>query len=191
MDSGVAASNHPPTLERKRPRLLPPSDNDDVPWEPVVVTEPGTARRTEWVSRTELSRLLEHDAGQDLFRVSFHKKPDAHRVADMLETYLRAHRTYDASAAARAERELLCKQMLAGEERVLVGHLEADPATGSTAPVLGRFRVREVQSDGVRLVDTRTIDALLLRGVKYIASDVKPAAVPSLGTLPLEDHGGT
>lgn len=107
------------------------------------------------LTHTELARKLEQ-AGDTVFCVTFRKKPNAQHMAQQL---------VNQDLSTPAKRRKLCKTILEGELRTLVGIL-VDPT-----PHLGRFTVRDLQvpqgQHNQRLVDTRTITALILRGVHY------------------------
>lgn len=112
-------------------------------------------------TRTEMAHRLER-AGASAFQVCFEKQATQKAVADRLGEL-------DADAAATpAKRRRLAKELMAGEERVLVGRL-ATPAEPLDAS--GRVRVIDLEVErgahNRRLVDPRTLRWLVVDGVRY------------------------
>ncbi len=117
--------------------------------------------RAERVSTTRIGEVLA-DAGDAVFTVQFRKQTSAQFVAGEL-TGLTA-----TDVASTARRLALARTLLKGERRRLTGHLVRTDAR------LGRYLVRDldVRTPGsdFRWIDGRTIEWLILKGVKYTVS---------------------
>lgn len=117
---------------------------------------------TEKVTRSRMAYLLEH-AGDAIFTVTFHKKPDVNSIADAL-----AAAPEDIRQWPQAKRRKVVREWLGGEERRLVGYLKSPEPD-----INGRIRVIDLAIAAAdhpeRLVDPRTIQELILKRVKYTA----------------------
>lgn len=115
----------------------------------------------ERVSRTELVEKLEA-AGDTIFTVCFRKQVKPKEAAQGVAEAVEGASIKDVQKAI----EKAMKSALSGEERVLVGHLV------STEPKMGRSTVVDLEipqgKHRLRLVDHRTVEWLILRGVKYV-----------------------
>lgn len=120
----------------------------------------GQVREERSDSRTNIARDFVSSTNGAIVEVKFMKQVDPLKVAEKL-----ASLTTAPSALPDKTRKVLAKELLQGEERVLVGYvLSTDEATGrvnvldvkATGPVSGRKRQ----------VDPRTIDYLIVRNIK-------------------------
>lgn len=111
------------------------------------------------VSRTEIVTLLE-EAKDRVFTVNFNKLPSEKSIINCLKGVTVADLSNDKSL------KKLAKQLLIGENRTLIGHLDR------TEPKLGRSSVTDLEipigEHRQRLVDHRTIQWLIIDGTKYI-----------------------
>lgn len=115
----------------------------------------------ESLSRTDLASVLE-SAKSDIFTVCFDKQPNPETLIQKLK---------DTSFSILSENKTLkslAKDLLQGEERILVGHLF------NSEPKMGRSLVVDLEAEDehpVRMVDHRTIKWIILRGKQYVAVD--------------------
>ncbi len=112
---------------------------------------------TKKVSRTAIVNILE-SAGDTIFTVSFHKKPDEASVMDVLKNCTIA----DFNDAHKLRK--ISSDISNGEARTLVGYLV------STEPKMGRSMVVDLtkpSGQNSRLVDHRTLNWMIFKGVKY------------------------
>ena len=121
--------------------------------------------REERLTRTQLAQKLE-TLGHAAFRVTFRKQVTSNDVADGLE---------DADVGSKSKRRKLVKSLMEGERRVMHARLLRSEEFDA-AMELGRFKVIDLdaleKADGdekraTRLVDTRTIEELVVDNVKY------------------------
>ncbi len=99
---------------------------------------------------------LMHSASQiNDTKVVTRRQPDPVVVFDQIKSgnKLRSH----------AEQKKLLKEGMKGETRVLIGHL-----LGTDEHNMGRTLVVDLEAKEPRLVDHRTIDKLVLRGIEYV-----------------------
>jgi endo-alpha-1,4-polygalactosaminidase (GH114 family) len=112
------------------------------------------------VSRTALVNILE-GAGDTIFTVNFHKKPNEETVLKALKTCTVGDLNND------AKMKELSVILTSGEERTLVGYLL------HTEPKMGRSRVVDLTkpaNQNNRLVDHRTMNWMIYKGTKYTAN---------------------
>lgn len=113
----------------------------------------------ERVSRTQIVEMLE-EAKDRVFTVNFNKLPSEKSVLNCLKGVAVADLANDKAL------KKLAKQLLIGENRTLIGHLDR------TEPKLGRSTVTDLEipidQHRQRLVDHRTIQWLIIGGVKYL-----------------------
>ena len=111
------------------------------------------------VSRTEMVEILEN-AGDAIFTVTFGKKVSEKAVRDAIGLLLDSGENNTAAIRRTA------KELLAGEQRTLIGYLV------HTEPKMGRSQVVDLEkptnSHRLRLVDHRTVTSLVLRNKKYV-----------------------
>lgn len=111
------------------------------------------------VSRTAIVQLLE-DAKDRVFTVNFNKLPSEKSVLECLK------KVAVADLANEKALKKLSKEILIGETRTLIGHLDATEAK------MGRSTVTDLEipvgQHRQRLVDHRTINWLIIGGVKYL-----------------------
>lgn len=112
---------------------------------------------TKKVTRTALVNILE-DAGDTIFTVNFHKKPDETTVMDVLK------KCQIGDLHDNAKLKKLTEQLIHGESRTLTGYLL------HTEPKMGRSQVVDLTKSGPhnsRLVDHRTINWMIYKSIKY------------------------
>lgn len=107
-------------------------------------------------TRTQLAARFEK-MGDVIFTVMFHKKPKPEEIADTIQGLEEDPREWN-----QAKRRKLARDFLAGEERILIGHLKSQHPD-----VNGRMKVFDLEKGEDRLVDPRTIEWLVHKGVKY------------------------
>jgi hypothetical protein len=107
---------------------------------------------TKFVSRTELLEVFTK-AGDAVYTVDYRKQVDPMKAFETLKTgnKLKSHE----------EQKKDLKKALEGEKRTLIGH------TISSETGLGRSLVYDLVNKGLKQVDHRTIDSLILKGIKY------------------------
>ena len=109
------------------------------------------------VSRTALVNILE-SVGDTIFTVNFHKKPNETTVLKSLKGCT----VGDLNDNAKMKQ--LSNELVHGEERTLVGYMI------KTEPKMGRSQVIDLtkpHGQNSRLVDHRTINWLIFKGIKY------------------------
>ena len=112
---------------------------------------------TKKVSKTAIVNILE-SAGDTIFTVNFHKKPDEASVMDVLKNCTIA----DFNDPQKLKK--ISSDITNGESRTLVGYLI------STEPKMGRSMVVDLtkpSGQNSRLVDHRTLNWMIFKGVKY------------------------
>lgn len=113
------------------------------------------------VTRTELVEHMEK-AGDACFTVIFNKQATDKLISEKLAAL---DTDGNLNLSTDRERRRIARDLLMGDERRLVGNLL------STEPKLGRSVVRDLEiPDGrhnIRLVDHRTVKALILKNVRY------------------------
>ena len=107
--------------------------------------------RVEKVTRTELARLLEQDIRDSVFSCAFNKLPSADEQDAILES---------ADLSTGAKRKRVAKDLQVGPERVMHAYAE-------DTHELGRVPVFDLEANGHRLIDLRTIKWLTFRNVRY------------------------
>lgn len=107
--------------------------------------------REEKGTLTDLANLFK-DAKSKVFTVCFNKKVDITKVKECLANL---------TPNILADSKNLAKQILTGEEKIVVGHLISSEAK------LGRSLVVNLGEKGFASVDHRTIKWLILNNVKY------------------------
>jgi hypothetical protein len=111
--------------------------------------------KIEKVSLTELGRIIREDVKDAVFEVQFTKQQTVEAVAKTLEEIAPTLATCTA-----ADRKRKAKDLLSGETRVMRCHfLGVDPN--------GRFRVIDLEANGLRLVDSRSLEYVVVKGIKY------------------------
>jgi hypothetical protein len=109
------------------------------------------------MTRTELVEILE-GAKDTIFTVNFHKQIKTADVSKRIKQKAGQKILSSKSAA-------LAKDLLAGEERTLIGYLV------DVEPKMGRSQVIDLEATGdhrLRLVDHRTLNWIIIRNVKYV-----------------------
>lgn len=110
---------------------------------------------TEKVTRTELARIVEQDIRDAAFSCAFNKLPTASDQDKLLE---------NADISTAAKRKRIAKDLCTGAERILRGHIV-------DTHELGRMPVYDLENNGERLVDLRTLKWIIYNNTKY---EVKP-----------------
>lgn len=114
---------------------------------------------TKKVSRTALVEILE-SAGDTIFTVNFHKKPDESSVMDVLKKFTIA----DFNDQSKLKK--IASDVTNGESRTLIGYLIR------SEPKMGRSQVVDLTKpagQNGRLVDHRTLNWIIFKNVKYEA----------------------
>ncbi len=113
------------------------------------------------LTRTELVEKME-GAGDACFTVIFNKQVTDKGMAQKLAAMDKAG---ELDLTSDRTRRALARELLVGQERRLVGYLV------SSEPKLGRSVVVDLEvpedSHNIRLVDHRTVTALILKNVRY------------------------
>ncbi|MCA8938755.1 MAG: hypothetical protein KDB07_03020 [Planctomycetes bacterium] len=113
------------------------------------------------MTKTELVELL-LSARDAAFTVAYHKQL---KMEDAIESMANAVAEAGGLGSGKRQAKAFLKKTLPdntqGELRVLQGHML------KPEPLLGRSHVWDFESKGIRLVDHRTVQWLILRGVKY------------------------
>lgn len=107
--------------------------------------------RVEKVTRTELARLLEQDIRDSVFSCAFNKLPNADEQDSILEK---------ADLSTGAKRKRVAKELQVGPERVMHAYAE-------DTHEMGRLPVFDLEANGHRLIDLRTIKWLTFRNTRY------------------------
>lgn len=109
---------------------------------------------TKIITRTEIINVLA-GARDSIFTITYRRQPDPVEVFDQIKqgNKLMSH----------AEQKKRLKEGMKGTTRVLIGHLLGDDERN-----MGRTLVLDLECGEPRLVDHRTIDKLILRGVEYV-----------------------
>lgn len=115
------------------------------------------------VSRTEMCEILEK-VGDAVFTVNFNKQVKDKEVTDaIMKTLLEEEEVDEAQLSKLVKKSV--KDALKGQERTLIGFLI------QSEPKMGRSQVVDLQipegKSGVRLVDHRTMNWLIVKNVKY------------------------
>jgi hypothetical protein len=103
------------------------------------------------VTRTELARLLEQDIRDSVFSCCFNKMPNLDEQDAMLER---------ADLSSGAKRKRVAKDLQVGSERIMHAYAE-------DTHELGRLPVFDIEAQGHRLVDLRTLKWLTFRNTRY------------------------
>ena len=106
---------------------------------------------THKVTRTELARIAEQDIRDTVFSCAFNKLPNQQDQERVLA---------GADLSTPAKRRKVAKDLSVGPERVLIGHI-------TDTHELGRIPVYDLQANGERLVDLRTLKWLVFGNKKY------------------------
>ncbi|MCB9806250.1 hypothetical protein H6775_03810 [Candidatus Nomurabacteria bacterium] len=115
------------------------------------------------VSRTEMAEKLRH-AGDMVFKVCFNKKPkESVLCQEIYDAVKRKGSAYPKAEDVQANIARLVKNGLNGEERVLVGYLLRTETTET-----GYSLVADLVNGGVRQVDHRSLNWLVLNDKKYV-----------------------
>ncbi len=115
-------------------------------------------------TRAVLAQKIE-GAGHAPMRITFRKQVKENDVADALA---------DEDLGTQAKRRKLLKRLMQGERRVMHCKLKRS-SEDDVQMELGRFRVDDLELYGKggcteRLVDTRTVEEVVLEGVRYYAA---------------------
>lgn len=113
---------------------------------------------TKKVSKTAIVNILESTGGA-IFTVNFDKKPTDKSVLDVLKSFTIA----DFSDQSRLAH--ISEKIARGENRTLTGYMI------SSEPKMGRSKVVDLTKPApgnTRLVDHRTLNWLIFKGVKYV-----------------------
>jgi hypothetical protein len=102
------------------------------------------------------------------FKITFRKQVTSNDVADALEHELEEHKDFKNN---KTKRRKIIKQLMEGETRVMRARLVRSQDF-DVAMELGRIRVIDLdkstpEKEEERLVDTRTIDELIINGCQY------------------------
>lgn len=134
------------------------------------VVEEGMISATQFeseqdVTRTELIDILER-AGATIFTVCFFKQPKEKDVLDETLAVLRQEVGQVDLPTLEKHVKQAIKRSIHGEERIIVGHLI------QSEPKMGRSQVVDLSvphtEHSIRLVDHRSLQWMILRGVKYV-----------------------
>lgn len=106
------------------------------------------------LTATQLAAVFER-AGDHVWSLCFHKKPDANVVADAMVTLERD--------LPQAKRRAIAREWLQGEARTMTGRL-----VSHSPDVNGRYRVMDLALNEERLVDPRTLEWFIYCGNKYV-----------------------
>ena len=107
--------------------------------------------KVEKVTRVELARLLEQDIRDSVFSCCFNKMPNADEQDTMLE---------NADLSSGAKRKRIAKDLQVGPERIMHAYAE-------DTHELGRLPVFDIEANGHRLIDLRTLKWLTFRNTRY------------------------
>lgn len=115
--------------------------------------------KTKEVTATELAKIFKN-VGQRVFLVEFHLQPSVSSVEETLAGLS------DGELSTKRKRQRVAKELIAGRNRRLVGHLIKHE------PKMGRSMVRDLEieegKNNVRLVDHRHIERLVVGGTEYV-----------------------
>jgi hypothetical protein len=118
---------------------------------------------TEKVSTTAMVEKIKQ-AGHGDFRVTFHKKIDDGNFAEKVQTAV----ADDTFGDNPRKRKKWMKENHKGEKRVMKARLLRNTDTNKVArEEAGRIPVYDLDNEGKRLIDERTIVELITEGVKY------------------------
>ena len=109
---------------------------------------------TQMLTATQLAERFER-AGDHVWSVCFRKQPDPNVVADELLSA-------DVQSMTQAQRRRLARQLLAGEQRTMIGRI-----VNHRLDVNGRVLVMDLEQNALRLVDPRTLEWFVYRNVRY------------------------
>lgn len=107
------------------------------------------------ISRTQLvEKML--SAGNAIMTATYYKQVDPEKAFEQVKTgqVIKTH----------AEQKKDFKKALEGERRILTGYILKEEGG------MGRTLFYDLEAQGPRLVDHRSIETLILKGIKYIAS---------------------
>ena len=111
------------------------------------------------VTRTELCELLEN-AGDAVFTINFVTKATDEKAKQLLAT-LKPEDLLNAEVLRQT-----AKNIIKGEETTIVGYLR------NREPKMGRSSIVDLNAprpNNIRLVDHRTINWMIFKGIKYVA----------------------
>jgi len=108
------------------------------------------------VSRTELLRILLEDTRSVLVTVSFTKKQTPERIIDMIEGA-------DLATMNKTQKKKFAKSLMVGEKQEITGYVLGPDEKGRISMTDLNVKAK----NRLRLVDTRTIDHVTLRGTQY------------------------
>ena len=115
--------------------------------------------KEEKVSRTRMSQLIEC-AGHAPFRVTFQKKVEANDIADGIVA------ASETDFKNQAQTRKLVRSLYEGEKRVMHAKLQRS-GEDDVQMELGRYKVIDLEANGPRLVDTRSVSELVIEGTRY------------------------
>lgn len=130
---------------------------------------PNDFKETRHVTQTQIEQILSNSKGE-LIKVNFNKKPQGKNIAADVMSALR-----DAKIHSKpwSEIEKVVKRSVStevkGDERTLVGYPTKNGSDNGRVLVID-LEVEE--NNKFRMVDTRTVNWLIVDGVKYTRSDV-------------------
>lgn len=109
--------------------------------------------RTVECSRTELLEVFSR-VGDAVFTMTYRKQPDVLDAFESIKTgnVLKSH----------AEQKKALKLAMAGKTRIITGYVI------SSENAMGRTLVYDLDQKGPRLIDHRTVDALVFKDVRYV-----------------------
>ena len=120
------------------------------------------ANETKKVSRSEIVSIVQ-GAGHTIFRVKFLKQQTINSVNDMMDEVVEEW----TQAKTKKRKREICSGIIKGVERNMVASLMP-----GASREMGRIKVLDHDNGrAVKLIDTRTIQSLILDGVKYTCSN--------------------
>lgn len=130
---------------------------------------PNDFTKTRHVTQTQIEQILSNSKGE-LIKVNFNKKPQGKNIAADL---MRALREAKIHSKPWNEIDKIVKRSVSaevkGDERTLVGYPTKNGSDNGRVLVIDL----ELQEENkFRMVDTRTVNWLIVDGVKYTRSDV-------------------
>ena len=131
----------------------------------------GQFTKEEKVTVTKLASVLK-GAGDSPFRVIFDKAPKEDEMVAYIDSQCALEDKTWGELPATKKRKI-AKQCLVGQERTMHARLVRNEDGDSKDQELGRFQVVDLEqlingiNNAKRLVDSRTIKELILRGVRY------------------------
>lgn len=107
------------------------------------------------ISKTEMAKVFSQAFGA-VFTVTFRKLPKTDDLVQMVKEFNNG----SFSSAEKIKEDI--EQFMKGSRRVLIGTM-INPEHD-----LGRALVNDIENNGPRLVDYRTIESLIFKNIKYV-----------------------